>query len=68
MVVKPGHLNFNYWKRTIENERPAVQRVSCFIYLNGDLASSLLILEQFQLSVLPDLGGYPILLAESGVE
>ena len=30
LVVKPVHLNFNYWKRTIENERPAVQRVSCF--------------------------------------
>ena len=27
LVVKPVHLNFNYWKRTIENERPAVQRV-----------------------------------------
>ena len=24
LVVKPVHLNFNYWKRTIENERPAV--------------------------------------------
>ena len=32
LVVKPVHLNFNYWKRTIENERPAVQRVSCFLY------------------------------------
>jgi len=32
LVVKPVHLNFNYWKRTIENERPAVQRVSCFVY------------------------------------
>ena len=60
LVVKPVHLNFNYWKRTIENERRAAQASLLFFYtmfqINWYFHQKIpfhYILKQFYVSLVP---------------